>query len=48
MTPMWFTDTEMKLLAGTNLYMPALQQRGDWREEHKMVQTVLGEADLTC
>jgi hypothetical protein len=46
-TPMFFTQAEMQLLQGTNLYGAIAERQEEWQSESKVVSETLEEEGLT-
>lgn len=40
-TPLYFTDSELELLRGTNLYGAVLDRRREWKSEWEAMRAVL-------
>jgi hypothetical protein len=46
-TPLFFSDEELRLLTGTNLFPAVAQRRQEWQAESEAVRSVIGEDGLT-
>lgn len=46
-TPLYFTDSELDLLDGSNLAGAVVDRRNEWQKESKAIQQVLRKEGLT-